>query len=85
MTTVKTLRERAATRRQVRTLSAEGKLSAYILVGLPIMVAATLLLFRREYLRPLWTTTPGLVMVGGAIVLMGVGALWMRKVVTVEV
>ena len=85
MTTVRTLRERAATRRQVRTLSAEGRLSAYILVGLPILVAAALLMFRRAYLRPLWTTTPGLVMVAGALVLMVLGGFWMRKVVTVEV
>lgn len=85
MTTVRTLRERAATRRQVRTLSAEGRLSAYILIGLPIMVTGVLLTFRREYLHPLWTTTPGVVMVAGALLLMCVGALWMRKVVTVEV
>jgi Flp pilus assembly protein TadB/Mg-chelatase subunit ChlD len=85
MTTVRTLRERAATRRQVRTLSAEGRLSAYILVGLPILVAAALLTFRRAYLRPLWTTTPGLVMISGAVVLMVLGGFWMRKVVTVEV
>lgn len=85
MTTVRTLRERAATRRQVRTLSAEGRLSAYILIGLPIGVAAVLLTFRRAYLQPLWTTTPGLMMIVAAVLLMGVGALWMRKVVTVEV
>jgi Flp pilus assembly protein TadB/Mg-chelatase subunit ChlD len=85
MTTVRTLRERAATRRQVRTLSAEGRLSAYILIGLPILVAGALLTFRRAYLEPLWTTTPGLVMVAGALLLMVLGTFWMRKVVTVEV
>ncbi len=82
---MRTLRERAATRRQVRTLSAEGRLSAYILIGLPILVAGALLTFRRAYLEPLWTTTPGLVMVAGALVLMVIGTFWMRKVVTVEV
>ena len=43
-TTVRTLRERAATRRLVRSLSAEGRLSAYILIGLPIMVSGLLML-----------------------------------------
>ncbi|HKG49647.1 MAG TPA: type II secretion system F family protein [Actinomycetales bacterium] len=85
LTTVKTLRERAATRRQVRALSAEGLLSAYILVGLPIFVTMILLIFRREYLRPLWTSVPGVLMVAGSLVMLGVGALWMRKVVKVEV
>jgi tight adherence protein B len=83
-TTVRTLRERAATRRLVRSLSAEGRLSAYILIALPIMVFSFLMLIRRAYLRPLWTTTPGVVMIAGATLLMLVGALWMRQVVTVE-
>jgi tight adherence protein B len=85
LTTVKTLRERAATRRQVRALSAEGLLSAYLLIGLPIFITAVLLLFRREYVRPLWTTLPGIVMVLGAVLLLVAGSFWMRKVVKVEV
>ena len=50
MTTVTTLRERAATRRQVRALSAEGRLSAWILLALPIGLFALLLVIRTEYL-----------------------------------
>jgi Flp pilus assembly protein TadB/Mg-chelatase subunit ChlD len=84
LTTVRTLRERAATRRQVRALSAEGMLSAYILIGLPIFVSAILLLFRREYLRPL-VSIPGVVMIVVAVALLAVGWFWMRKVVKVEV
>jgi Flp pilus assembly protein TadB/Mg-chelatase subunit ChlD len=84
LTTVRTLRERAATRRLVRSLSAEGRLSAYILLGLPVFVATVLFLFRREYVRPLWTTTPGIVMVVVAVLLMAVGTLWMRSVIKVE-
>ena len=59
--------------------------SAYILIALPIGVFGFLMLLRRAYLRPLWTTTPGLVMIAGALVLMVLGGFWMRKVVTVEV
>jgi tight adherence protein B len=84
-TTVRTLRDRAANRRMVRSLSAEGRLSAYILIGMPIVVTAALLLFRRDYIRPLWTTTPGLVMVAGAVVFMAIGSWWMAQVVKVEV
>jgi len=84
LTTVRTLRERAATRRQIRALSAEGMLSAYILIGLPIFVALVLLLFRRAYLAPLWSV-PGLVMVMVSTGLLVAGWFWMRKVVRVEV
>ncbi|WP_141714859.1 type II secretion system F family protein [Micromonospora mirobrigensis] len=84
-TTVETLRERDRLRRHVRALSAEGRLSAYILVALPIVLAGWMLLVRREYLSPLWTTPAGLVMLVGAVVLMLVGAFWMARWVKVEV
>ncbi|MFC0004183.1 type II secretion system F family protein [Micromonospora siamensis] len=84
-TTVETLRERDRLRRHVRALSAEGRLSAYILVALPIVLAGWMLLVRREYLSPLWTTPAGLVMLVGAAVLMLVGAFWMSRWVKVEV
>jgi tight adherence protein B len=84
LTTVRTLRDRAATRRLVRTLSAEGRLSAYILLGLPVFVFAMLFLTRRQYIQPLWTTVPGIVMSVVAAVLMGIGTLWMRNVIRVE-
>ncbi|MFL6099593.1 MAG: VWA domain-containing protein [Actinomycetales bacterium] len=84
LTTVKTLRDRAATRRLVRSLSAEGRLSAYILLALPLFIFGLLFLTRRQYVQPLWTTTPGLVMISAAGVLMAIGTLWMRNVIRVE-
>jgi tight adherence protein B len=84
LTTVRTLRDRAATRRLIRALSAEGRLSAYILIGLPIFVFCVLFVIRRVYIRPLWTTTPGLVMGVAAVVLMVIGSLWMRSLIRVE-
>jgi Flp pilus assembly protein TadB/Mg-chelatase subunit ChlD len=84
LTTVRTLRDRAATRRLVRALSAEGRLSAYILLGMPFLVFGLIFLTRREYVRPLWTTMPGLFMVIAAAVFMAIGSLWMRKVIKVE-
>lgn len=84
-TTVATMRERTFLRSQVRTLSAEGRLSAYILIALPLGLAAFLFLVRGEYLRPLYTSTLGLVMIGAAAISMTIGALVMRKIVKVDV
>ncbi len=84
MTTVTTLRERAATRRQVRALSAEGRLSAWILLALPIGLFALLLVIRTEYLSLLWTTLPGVVMLVVTVLLMGVGGFWMSRLVRVD-
>ena len=80
-----TIKERSELQREVRTLSAEGRLSAYILIGLPVSVFLFLLLTRREYLSVLWTDPLGLVMLGALFVLMGVGIVWMRNVVRIKV
>jgi tight adherence protein B len=71
--------------RQVRALSAEGRLSAYVLLGLPIGVGLFLVAFRRPYVEPLWTTTAGVVMLVAAALGMTVGTWWMFKVAKVEV
>ena len=83
--TVETMRDRASLRRHVRALSAEGKLSAYILVALPLGVGGWLFLTSRSYVRPLYTTVPGIGMLVFFVVLIVVGILWMRKLIKVEV
>jgi tight adherence protein B len=84
-TTAKTLRERESLRRHVRALSAEGKLSAYILIALPIGIFFYSLKTNREYVELLWTRPLGLMMLGAGVVSLMIGIFWMRKVVEVEV
>jgi len=83
--TVATMRERASLRRHVRALSAEGRLSGYVLIALPLTLAAWLFLTDRSYLRPLWTTPLGVLLVIVAAVLFVIGVIWMRAAVKVEV
>jgi Flp pilus assembly protein TadB len=83
-TTVNTIRERGYLRRQVHALSAEGRLSAYILVALPVVVGGFLLITRRAYMRPLYTTHMGEFMLAGAFVLVVLGALIMRQMIKLE-
>jgi tight adherence protein B len=84
-TTAATLRDRQALRRHVNALSAEGKLSAYILIALPIGVFLYMLGVNKAYVELLWTTTIGIGMLAGGLISLAVGIFWMRKVVTVEV
>jgi len=79
------MRDRARLRRQVKVLSAEGRLSAYVLLGLPIVISLYLLAFRRAYLHPLYSEPLGIGMLAFAVVLLAAGGAWMRKVVAVEV
>ena len=80
-----TMREREYMRRQVAALAAEGKLSAFVLGGLPPAFLVYLLLINRDYVMPLFTTPLGLLMLGGAALMLSVGAFWMSRLVKVEV
>jgi tight adherence protein B len=80
-----TLRERAMMRRQVRVLTSEGRLSAWVLALLPIGIATYLFIANPDYVGLLVTTRMGIIMLVGAIVLLGVGVAWMRKIVDIDV
>lgn len=84
-TVANTLREREYLRRHVRGLSAEGRLSAWILGGLPPGFLVYLSLSRPDYVHPMYTRPIGWVLLGAMVVLLGVGVLWMSKVAKVEV
>ncbi|CAN5889105.1 hypothetical protein BH23ACT12_BH23ACT12_05590 [soil metagenome] len=79
------MRARLEVRGEVRALSAEARISGKVLIGMPIAIGLFLFFFRRGYLDPLLTTTFGQLMLGGAVVGMVLGSLWMRKLVQVEV
>ncbi|MGZ4132033.1 MAG: type II secretion system F family protein, partial [Actinomycetota bacterium] len=80
-----TLRERAMLRRQIQVLTSEGRLSAWVLTLLPIAIALYMGAVNPSYIGLLFTTTIGWVMVITALVLMGLGILWMRKIVNIDV
>jgi tight adherence protein B len=80
-----TLREREYLRRQVKALSAEGRISAYILAALPVGMFGYMMMANREYVAPLYTTGLGWAMLAAAFVLLGLGSFMMAKLVKVEV
>jgi tight adherence protein B len=84
-TTASTLREREALFRQVRALSAEGRLSAWILAALPIVIFFWLLWINFDYISSLWRSPLGIALVAVALILLTIGVFWMRKVVEVKV
>jgi tight adherence protein B len=84
-TVADTMRERERLARHVRSLSAEGRLSAWILGLMPVAFAGYLLISRPTYIRVLFVEQLGQLLLLMAVVLLAVGALWLRKVVRVEV
>lgn len=84
-TVAATMREREYVRRQVSALSAEGRLSAWVLGALPALFLLYMLVANRDYVTPLFTDPRGLVLLVGGALWLGVGVFWMSRLVKVEV
>jgi tight adherence protein B len=80
-----TLLERATIRRQIRVLTAEGRLSAWVLGLLPFGIGAYMAMSNPQYVGVLFTRPIGLVMLGGSVLMLVAGVLWMRKIVNIDV
>jgi tight adherence protein B len=78
------IRERIQFKRQVKALTAEGRLSAMVLIGLPIALFVYIFFINHEYLTLLWTDEIGQYMLAGAIMLQILGAFVIKKIVTIE-
>jgi tight adherence protein B len=75
-----TIRSRNSVRRQVKTLSAEGRLSAVILFLLPLVLTVVIAIVNPEYLQELTGDTMGNVMIAAGIALLGIGGLWLKRI-----
>jgi tight adherence protein B len=84
-TVSQTIRDRYSLKRQIRALSAEGRLSSIILAVLPILLFMALMLLNPTFLKPLYTTTVGLMMLAGSAVLMILGVFWLKKITDIKV
>jgi len=80
-----TMLQRNRLRREVKALTAEGRISALVLGIMPIGLFAFLFSTNREYLEPLLNSGAGLVALGIGVGLMLLGALWLRKITEIEV
>lgn len=79
-----TIRDRGQIRRQIASLSAEGRMSARVLVALPILMFVLLMFISPTHSRIFTTTLPGYLMIGVSTILVLIGSLWMRKLAKVK-
>ncbi len=84
-TAAMTVKGRAELRREVRTLSAEGRLSGWVLASLPVGIFVYMLFANRAYISFFWTNTIGYIALGSIVVLFILGFIWMRRLVKIEV
>ena len=79
-----TIRERNAIRRQVKALSAEGKLSAIVLMALPFGVTGFISMTNPAYIGRFTESLMGYAMLGAAGLMLVVGGLWIKKTVAIK-
>lgn len=84
-TAAETMVQRNRLRREMKALTAEGRISAYVLGGLPIGLFFFLLSTNRSYMEPLLTSTKGKLGMAGAVLLLLAGIAWLNKIVKVEI
>ena len=79
------LRSRFKLERKIKTLSAESRLSAWILTLSPFGLFFALKLASPEYIDPLYKDPRGISMVSVGIVLLAIGSLWIKKIISIEI
>ena len=80
-TVADTIRDRTRIRRQASALSAEGRMSAWVLMALPFGLAAVMAVTNPGFLSPLFRTGTGQALLAVGAALMVVGGLWLKKIV----
>jgi len=79
-----TIRERSEIKGQVRSLSAEGKMSAIVLMGMPVAVALMLSVINPTYMRVFVEEPLGNIMIAVSAVMFVIGGVWMSRTVKIK-
>ncbi|BCW85149.1 MAG: type II secretion system F family protein [Paenarthrobacter ureafaciens] len=79
-----TIRERGEIKAHVKALSAEGKMSAYILMALPVGVGLLLTVMNAKYMAIFVTNVWGIAMLVASAILFVLGGFWMSRTVKIK-
>ncbi|RGS72509.1 type II secretion system F family protein [Mitsuokella sp. AF21-1AC] len=80
-----TIQERIRMRREVMTLTAQGRASALVVSCIPIGVAAALSVLNPNYLKPLLETEIGRMFIVGAVILQLIGFIIIHRIVDIRI
>jgi tight adherence protein B len=70
---------------EIKALTAEGRISAFVLGSLPFAMGLFLWTTNRDYLQPLLDETIGQIAIGVGLLLIGAGIFWLKKIIDIEV
>jgi tight adherence protein B len=84
-TVAETMTERERLRHEIMALTAEGRMSAWVLGVFPPAFAVILYLIQPDYMSTLFNSSIGVMAVVASAVMAGFGFLWLRKIMAIEV
>lgn len=79
-----TIRERSEIKGQVRALSGEGKMSAYILMAMPVVVAIMISFINPGYTDVFFTEPLGIAMLVASLIMFAIGGFWMSRIIKIK-
>jgi tight adherence protein B len=79
-----TIRERSEIKGHIAALAAEGKMSAYILMALPLGIVFMLMVVNPDYMTVMFTNPLGWGMIAASVILMSIGGLWLKKIIAIK-
>jgi tight adherence protein B len=79
------MRERERIRGEITTLTAQQSMTGIVIGGLPIFMFLVFMVINPDYMSLLFTTTPGRLIMGSAIVLEVLGYVAIKRVIAIEV
>ena len=85
LTVAETMTERERLRRDVATLTAEGKMSAIVLGFLPILLGFAMWVMNPDYINTLFTDSLGKMLLGASVFAVLIGFAWMKKIMNIEI
>jgi tight adherence protein B len=80
-----TMRERFKIRRQIRTHTAQGRITGYMLAGLPVLTALAFLFLNPNYVLVLIRTPMGHFVLAAVLALQVMGFFWIRRIIDIEI
>lgn len=79
-----TIRKRIQLKGDIKASTAQGKISGIIVGAMPFVIIGIVWLITPEYMKPLFTTPPGIAIILSAITMEGLGAFFVKKIISID-
>jgi tight adherence protein B len=76
------VRQRQQFSKKVKALTAQGRMSAYVLIAMPFLMGLAIFALNPSYMSILFITAIGKIMIVGSLIMMAIGSMIIRKIVS---